>query len=174
MTSEYRHTPVLLAECLEQSNLKPQQTFVDATLGGAGHSLEMAKLIGLPEETNDRIDLRSSEVIVLWGSNPAWSRAGLPTYDYLQCKEAGVKFVCVDPFYTPTAKVLTDDYITTFRITGMSEGKIFRKYVLKNAILPVVTVFRHQPGLCGAGSTPGRRRCSPGPASAGCWWTASA
>lgn len=51
MTSEYQqqefqHTPVLLAECLEQSNLKPQQTFVDATLGGAGHSLEMAKLIG--------------------------------------------------------------------------------------------------------------------------------
>ena len=49
MTSEYRqfkHTPVLLAECLEQSHLKPQQTFVDATLGGAGHSLEMAKLIG--------------------------------------------------------------------------------------------------------------------------------
>lgn len=51
MTSEYRqqefqHTPVLLAECLEQSNLKPQQTFVDTTLGGAGHSLEIAKLIG--------------------------------------------------------------------------------------------------------------------------------
>lgn len=51
MTSEYRqqefqHAPVLLAECLEQSNLKPQQTFVDATLGGAGHSLEMAKLVG--------------------------------------------------------------------------------------------------------------------------------
>lgn len=46
MTSEYRHTPVLLAECLEQSNLKPQYTFVDATLGGAGHSLEAAKLIG--------------------------------------------------------------------------------------------------------------------------------
>ena len=43
---EFQHTPVLLAECLEQSNLKPQQTFVDATLGGAGHSLEMAKLVG--------------------------------------------------------------------------------------------------------------------------------
>lgn len=39
------------------------------------------------------------------------------------------------------SQVLMDDYITTFRITGMSEGKIFRKYVLKNAILPVVTVF---------------------------------
>ncbi|MEA5021090.1 MAG: 16S rRNA (cytosine(1402)-N(4))-methyltransferase RsmH [Gordonibacter sp.] len=46
MISEYRHTPVLLAECLEQSKLQTQQTFVDATLGGAGHSLEAAKLIG--------------------------------------------------------------------------------------------------------------------------------
>ena len=42
VTSEYRHTPVLLAECLEHLQLKPQNTFVDATLGGAGHSLEAA------------------------------------------------------------------------------------------------------------------------------------
>ncbi len=46
MTNEYRHIPVLLAECLEYLHLKTQQTFVDATLGGAGHSLEVAKLIG--------------------------------------------------------------------------------------------------------------------------------
>jgi len=46
LTDEYRHIPVLLAECLEQSNLKPQQTLVDATLGGAGHSLELAKRLG--------------------------------------------------------------------------------------------------------------------------------
>lgn len=36
---------------------------------------------------------------------------------------------------------MAEDYITTFRIAGMKEGKIFRKYVLKNAILPVITVF---------------------------------
>ena len=46
MTSEYRHTPVLLAECLEYLNPKTQQTFVDATLGGAGHSFEIAKHLG--------------------------------------------------------------------------------------------------------------------------------
>jgi 16S rRNA (cytosine1402-N4)-methyltransferase len=46
MTNEYRHIPVLLAECLEQSTLQPQHTFVDATLGGAGHSSEFAKLLG--------------------------------------------------------------------------------------------------------------------------------
>ncbi|MEG0071855.1 MAG: 16S rRNA (cytosine(1402)-N(4))-methyltransferase RsmH [Raoultibacter sp.] len=46
MTNEYRHTPVLLAECLEYLHLQTQHTFVDATLGGAGHSLEAAKQLG--------------------------------------------------------------------------------------------------------------------------------
>jgi peptide/nickel transport system permease protein len=38
-------------------------------------------------------------------------------------------------------QVNSEEYITTFRAAGMSERKIFRKYVLKNAILPVITVF---------------------------------
>jgi 16S rRNA (cytosine1402-N4)-methyltransferase len=46
MTSEYRHTPVLLAECLEYLQIETQHTFVDATLGGAGHSFEAAKRMG--------------------------------------------------------------------------------------------------------------------------------
>ncbi|MCI2241733.1 16S rRNA (cytosine(1402)-N(4))-methyltransferase RsmH [Adlercreutzia faecimuris] len=46
MTSEYRHTPVLLAECLEQLELKTQHTFLDCTLGFAGHSFEAAKRLG--------------------------------------------------------------------------------------------------------------------------------
>ena len=46
MTSEYRHIPVLLPECLDALHLSEGQTYVDATLGGAGHSLEVAKRIG--------------------------------------------------------------------------------------------------------------------------------
>lgn len=46
VTNEYRHTPVLLAECLEQLQLESKHTFVDATLGGAGHSFEAAKQLG--------------------------------------------------------------------------------------------------------------------------------
>lgn len=55
MTNEYRHTPVLLAECLEYLHLQTQHTFVDATLGGAGHSLEAARLLG-PDSTLIGID----------------------------------------------------------------------------------------------------------------------
>ena len=50
------------------------------------------------------------------------------------------------PYYFRIAKssviqVNNEDYIMTYRAAGMSEKKIFRKYVLKNAILPVVTIF---------------------------------
>lgn len=46
MTNEYRHIPVLLSECIEALHLYEGQTYMDATLGGAGHSLEVAKRIG--------------------------------------------------------------------------------------------------------------------------------
>lgn len=38
-------------------------------------------------------------------------------------------------------QVLSEDFITTFKATGMSNKKIFNKYVFKNAILPTITVF---------------------------------
>lgn len=50
------------------------------------------------------------------------------------------------PIYFKIAKssvtqVLAEDFITTFRAAGMSEKKIFNKYVFKNSILPIITVF---------------------------------
>lgn len=38
-------------------------------------------------------------------------------------------------------QVMSEDYVTTFRATGMSEKRIFNHYVLKNAILPTITVI---------------------------------
>lgn len=43
---EYSHTPVMLAEVLEGLKIKPGGTYVDCTLGGAGHSLEIARCLG--------------------------------------------------------------------------------------------------------------------------------
>ena len=50
---EYRHQPVMLAEVLRELDPKPGEVVCDCTLGGAGHTVEMAKLIapdGLPLE----------------------------------------------------------------------------------------------------------------------------
>ncbi len=38
-------------------------------------------------------------------------------------------------------QVTSEDFITTLRATGMSERKIFNKYIFRNAILPTVTML---------------------------------
>ncbi len=40
------HTSVLLAECIESLNIRDGFTYVDATVGAGGHSLEIAKRMG--------------------------------------------------------------------------------------------------------------------------------
>ena len=40
---EFKHKPVLLAECISGLKIKPDGIYVDGTLGGAGHSLEIVK-----------------------------------------------------------------------------------------------------------------------------------
>lgn len=66
LTDEYRHIPVLLAECLEHLNLETKHTFVDATLGGAGHSLEAAKQLG---RTGTLIGIDQDEVALAAASS---------------------------------------------------------------------------------------------------------
>ena len=40
---EFGHKPVMLDECMEGLAVKPDGIYVDCTLGGGGHSLEIAK-----------------------------------------------------------------------------------------------------------------------------------
>ena len=55
--SEFHHVSVLLQECLDGLNIRPDGIYVDGTLGGAGHSGQIAKrlttgrLIGIDRDT---------------------------------------------------------------------------------------------------------------------------
>lgn len=56
---KFEHVPVLFKESIEYLNLKPGGIYVDGTLGGAGHSAEIArriqpdgKLIGIDQDKN--------------------------------------------------------------------------------------------------------------------------
>ena len=40
------HTPVLLKEAIEYLNIKPGEEYIDATLGGGGHSARIIELGG--------------------------------------------------------------------------------------------------------------------------------
>lgn len=43
---EFKHTSVLLEETIDQLNIKPDGVYVDGTLGGGGHSYEIAFRLG--------------------------------------------------------------------------------------------------------------------------------
>lgn len=43
---EFKHTSVLLEETIDQLNIKPDGVYVDGTLGGGGHSYEIASRLG--------------------------------------------------------------------------------------------------------------------------------
>ena len=60
---------------------------------------------------NDRLDLRNSQLIVLWGVNPAWSTMGSVTYNYLQAKKAGARFISINPLYTDSANVFDAEWV---------------------------------------------------------------
>lgn len=77
---------------------------------------ETAKYIGVHDGwtgfgTHDRFDLHKSQLIVLWGVNPAWSSPGNPTYHYLSARRSGVKFICIDPSYSVTCELLDADWV---------------------------------------------------------------
>ncbi|TDT61865.1 16S rRNA (cytosine(1402)-N(4))-methyltransferase RsmH [Fonticella tunisiensis] len=56
---EFKHVSVMLKECIEGLNIKPDGIYVDGTLGGAGHSSEILKrlngsglLVGIDQDQN--------------------------------------------------------------------------------------------------------------------------
>lgn len=56
---EFKHSPVMLRECIEALNIKEDGTYIDCTLGGGGHFTEIAKwlsedgrLIGIDKDAD--------------------------------------------------------------------------------------------------------------------------
>ena len=55
---EFKHKSVLLEECIENLQIKPDGIYVDGTLGGGGHSYEICRrlsdkgrLIGIDQDS---------------------------------------------------------------------------------------------------------------------------
>lgn len=60
---------------------------------------------------SDRFALLEADLVVMWGHNPAWSIMGNTSYYYRRAKEAGARFVFVDPWCNPTMQALADEWV---------------------------------------------------------------
>lgn len=64
---EFKHKPVMLAECIDELQIKPDGIYVDGTLGGAGHSKEIlrrlsvqGRLIGIDRDEEALVAARAN------------------------------------------------------------------------------------------------------------------
>lgn len=78
---EFKHEPIMLKECLDNLNIKPDGIYVDGTLGGAGHSSRIVerlnpsgRLIGIDRDqdalaaSKKRLE-KYSNVTYVWGNH---------------------------------------------------------------------------------------------------------
>lgn len=84
---------------------------------------------------NDRFRLRDSKLIILWGANPAQSSQGTPTYNYLQAKKAGTKFIIIDPVHSETVRVLADQWIPIRPATDTTMILAMAYHILTNNLM---------------------------------------
>lgn len=126
MTNEYRHIPVLLAECLEYLELEPQHTFVDATLGFAGHSLEAAKRLG-PQGTLIGIDQDETALAVARERLESLPEDSRPHLEFLRGNFGDLDNLLVSAEVPGVDAILFDLGVSSMQIDTLSRGFSFKE-----------------------------------------------
>lgn len=113
----FSHKSVLLDECIEALNIKPDGIYVDGTLGGAGHSREIAKRLGdngmliAIDQDEDAIEV-ASERLSVYGDKVRIVRNNFSNLADV-CRELGVDRI---------DGLLLDIGVSSYQINEASRG----------------------------------------------------
>jgi anaerobic dimethyl sulfoxide reductase subunit A len=104
-----------------------QPTFLNAAGYGSipvwGHNSSgawpavVAKMAASPIGTantvaSDRLTVQNhSDLILLWGANPTWTKYGPTQIAYMNARKRGAKIICVDSWLSPGNSALVDEWI---------------------------------------------------------------
>lgn len=114
---EFSHVPVLLEECIDALNIKPDGIYVDATLGGAGHSTEICKRLS-PEGMLIGID-RDGEALAV-------SSKRLEHFDcrkkFIQGNYADIKSILKDLGIVQIDGALLDLGVSSYQLDNPERG----------------------------------------------------
>lgn len=117
----FEHVPVMLNEVLEGLNIKENGIYVDGTLGGAGHSVEIAKrlkggkLIGIDQDINA---IKKAETVLA----PYADRVTIVKNNF-----KNIKFVLADLNIEGVDGILLDLGVSSHQLDEESRGFSYQK-----------------------------------------------
>ncbi|MCX8130124.1 MAG: 16S rRNA (cytosine(1402)-N(4))-methyltransferase RsmH [Clostridia bacterium] len=121
---EFSHKPVLLDECIENLDIKPDGVYIDGTLGGAGHSTEIYKrlsakglLIGIDQDAF-ALETSSSRLQSLGG------QAGLI---FVNRNFRYIKEICMENKIEAVDGILMDLGVSSHQLDESERGFSYQK-----------------------------------------------
>ena len=97
----FSHKSVLLFECIDSLNIRDGYTYIDATAGGGGHSLEIAKRMG----SNSRLICFDRDVNAIAAATKRLSDY-LDRVTFVNENFSSIESVISCPHYTITRTIL--------------------------------------------------------------------
>ena len=113
---EFKHQPVLLKECIEGLQIKKGGIYVDGTLGGAGHSLEIAKKL---ENTGLLIGIDRDEEAILAAKQRL---SQFNNIKYIQENHDNIKQILENLKLSKVNGILLDLGISSYQIDNAERG----------------------------------------------------
>ena len=113
---EFTHQPVLLKECIEGLQIKKGGIYVDGTLGGAGHSLEIAKKL---ENTGLLIGIDRDEEAILAAKQRL---SQFNNIKYIQENHDNIKQILENLKLSKVNGILLDLGISSYQIDNAERG----------------------------------------------------
>ncbi len=115
---EFKHVSVLLDECIEGLNIRPDGVYIDATMGGAGHSLEICK--------------RLTEAGTFIGVDRDQEAFAVATkrLEHTNCKKQFIRsdFSCIADYVTDAADgILADLGVSSYQLDNKDRGFSYRE-----------------------------------------------
>ena len=113
---EFKHEPVLLKECIEGLAIKPSGIYVDGTLGGAGHSLEIVKRL---DETGRLIGIDKDQEALKAASKKL---ANYQNVTYLQGNHDDIQTILEQQEIQKVDGILLDLGVSSYQLDERARG----------------------------------------------------
>ena len=129
---EFSHIPVLLEECLENLNIRPDGIYVDGTLGGAGHSSEILKrlsgnglLIGIDRD-NEALAAAGKRLQAVREALPG-TEEDKPRFRTVKSNYGDIKAVLRELNVTAVQGILLDLGVSSYQLDNPERGFSYMK-----------------------------------------------